>query len=594
MRDKRVSYGAALVVAVLASTLPYGTAHAAVSCLGKRATIVGTQGPDRLGGTARRDVIAGLGGADTIRGAGGDDLICGGGKRDLISSGGGHDRIGGGSGGDTIFGNAGKDTIAAGPGSDLALGGGGDDTISLSGGDFNVVDGEAGNDHITAGSPLDIVSYATAPAGVDVDLTAGTATGNGTDLLRGIEAVDGSPFDDSLRGDAGTNFLSGAEGSDTIESGGNEGTLESPDTIFTRQAFDVLSGDLSLFGFGLGEEVGDDAFVGGTGVNVVVYAGARTGVEVDLTTGIATGQGTDSLSNIQMVLGTQFADTLRGDDQPNAFEGEGGRDTIDGGGGQDIAMFVDATRVDADLTTGTSTSIYPGENQAGTATLTGIEDLWGSFGPDTLDGNAFANRMFGLAGGDSMTGSAGDDHLDGGEGISDVTDGGLGTDTCVNGETEVGCEGASGPEVANQEADRRGPQQTGSRPRRYESCNQSHDDRAAEHRGENLQARSLLLRRHRRIGDPTSALGERSAAALAGGEADVVEVSAPSARPIDPLPRDRERLTDALIGAFVRLAGDNSQTAGYRLFEAHRTLIGIDLRSCGSEALGALHAPLSS
>jgi len=62
-------------------------------CLGRRATIVGTRGPDKLVGTRRRDVIAGLGGKDTIRGLGGADLICGGKGRDKILGGPGHDRI---------------------------------------------------------------------------------------------------------------------------------------------------------------------------------------------------------------------------------------------------------------------------------------------------------------------------------------------------------------------------------------------------------------------------------------------------------------------------------------------------------------------
>jgi RTX calcium-binding nonapeptide repeat (4 copies) len=60
-------------------------------CAGRRATIVGTQGADRLRGTRRADVIAGLAGDDVIRGLGGRDLICGGPSRDRLLGGPGRD-----------------------------------------------------------------------------------------------------------------------------------------------------------------------------------------------------------------------------------------------------------------------------------------------------------------------------------------------------------------------------------------------------------------------------------------------------------------------------------------------------------------------
>jgi uncharacterized delta-60 repeat protein len=62
-------------------------------CLGKRATIVGTQGKDRLVGTPHRDVIAALGGRDEVRGLAGPDLICGGKGRDKLLGGAGHDEV---------------------------------------------------------------------------------------------------------------------------------------------------------------------------------------------------------------------------------------------------------------------------------------------------------------------------------------------------------------------------------------------------------------------------------------------------------------------------------------------------------------------
>jgi hypothetical protein len=76
-----------------------------VKCKGKRATIVGTEGDDRLVGSRAKDVILGDLGDDVVIGKGGKDKLCGeegrdkikGGKaRDLCDGGPGRDRGGGG------------------------------------------------------------------------------------------------------------------------------------------------------------------------------------------------------------------------------------------------------------------------------------------------------------------------------------------------------------------------------------------------------------------------------------------------------------------------------------------------------------------
>jgi dienelactone hydrolase len=69
-------------------------------CAGKRVTILGTRGDDRLRGTKAADVIAGRRGTDVIKGRGGKDTICGGRGRDLLRGGPGRDRVRGGPGRD--------------------------------------------------------------------------------------------------------------------------------------------------------------------------------------------------------------------------------------------------------------------------------------------------------------------------------------------------------------------------------------------------------------------------------------------------------------------------------------------------------------
>src|SRR4051794_35157544 len=103
-------------------------------CLGRKATIIGTTGRDRLKGTKKADVIVGLGGKDTVRGGGGKDRICSGGGNDHISGQGGGDRLSGGAGNDGISAGSGNDRASGGAGKDKILGGAGKDILSGGGG----------------------------------------------------------------------------------------------------------------------------------------------------------------------------------------------------------------------------------------------------------------------------------------------------------------------------------------------------------------------------------------------------------------------------------------------------------------------------
>ena len=80
-----------------------GGAGGVPRCAGHLATIVGTNGRDKLKGTRRADVIVALGGNDKISGGGGNDIICGGD---------GNDSITGGSGSDKLYGQDGKDKLS--------------------------------------------------------------------------------------------------------------------------------------------------------------------------------------------------------------------------------------------------------------------------------------------------------------------------------------------------------------------------------------------------------------------------------------------------------------------------------------------------
>jgi RTX calcium-binding nonapeptide repeat (4 copies)/Kelch motif len=109
---------------------------APVTCRGKQATIVGTNGADRITGTPGADVIVGVGGHDKLSGLAGNDVICGGAGNDTLNGGAGKDQLSGQKGNDKLYGQkgndklsgkAGNDALKGGPGKDILKGGAGKD-----------------------------------------------------------------------------------------------------------------------------------------------------------------------------------------------------------------------------------------------------------------------------------------------------------------------------------------------------------------------------------------------------------------------------------------------------------------------------------
>ena len=116
-----------------------------VRCAGKRATVIGTKGKNRLKGTNRADVIVGLGANDKIDGRGGNDVICAGDGNDSVAGGNGKDRIYGQNGKDTLKGGTGNDSLDGGSGNDKLYGQSGRDTLR----------GRAGHDRLAGGPGKD-------------------------------------------------------------------------------------------------------------------------------------------------------------------------------------------------------------------------------------------------------------------------------------------------------------------------------------------------------------------------------------------------------------------------------------------------------
>jgi Ca2+-binding RTX toxin-like protein len=175
--------------------------------------------------------------------------------------------------------------------------------------------------------------------------------------------------------------------------------------------------------------LGNDKLRGGNGNDtasyVTAFSNTATGVTVDLNTqGVAQNTiaaGSDILTDIENLIGSQYADTLTGDGNDNVIEGGLGNDTAVGGGGSDTASYAGSSAgvtVSLGLQGGAQNTI-----NAGTDTLSEFENLRGSAFADALTGDVNQNYI---------EGGAGDDTLNPGlntVGTTDFLEGGLGSDT---------------------------------------------------------------------------------------------------------------------------------------------------------------------
>jgi Ca2+-binding RTX toxin-like protein len=309
------SFLAALACVAGLLMLPLASKAAAMTCGGKKVTIVGTAGNDHIVGKKASDVIYGGGGDDVISGGpNGNDTICGGP---------GNDTILGGRGYDSLFGEEGNDNLQGETGSDMLDGGSGDDRLS----------GSKGGDNLYGGAGDDELTGFKGPDGLD-----GGAGADYIDGQQGSDEIDGGGGDDRLLGDKGNDRIEGGPGDDRIEGGpGDDGGLDGgggADSIFGGSGTDNADG-----GPGDGDVVrgdaGTDSLSGGAGVDdIVSYASAtRGGIEVNLAANKAKGDGHDDLGGFEDVVGSPQADTILGDDSPNRLDGGVGNDTLESGGG---------------------------------------------------------------------------------------------------------------------------------------------------------------------------------------------------------------------------------------------------------------------
>jgi Ca2+-binding RTX toxin-like protein len=417
-----------------------------------------TAGSDRLIGDHAANAFDGLGGNDTIEGRDGNDTLDGGTGTDRLDGGTGDDLYfvdastdvvleGFGWGSDEVrataasftlgihierltyvgsgnfagTGNSTAETISGGAGSDTLFGGNGDDVLV----------GDSGADRLDGGSGYDRVEYAGSTSGVNLNLASGVGSGGDAagDTVIAIENIVGSAFGDALTGDSGANHLAGSDGNDTLLGGAHADSLEG------GQGADSFEGGS-----------GADYLRGGDGRDVATYAAAAAAITINLVMGVGTGSDADgdTLTEIENIIATAFADRVSGDTVDNSLGGGGGDDTLTGdagadtlaggsgsdsivgGDGDDYISFAGSTvGVTLNLTTGAASG-------DGVDTVSQVEHALGSGFADSLFGSPAGNYLDGAAGNDSIRGNGANDTLVGGVG-DDILQGGGGLDLLLGG-----------------------------------------------------------------------------------------------------------------------------------------------------------------
>lgn len=276
-----------------------------------------------------------------------------------------------------VVGSDGADQITGNSEANLLQGGSGNDTLA----------GAEGADTLDGGLGQNTASYALSNVAVRVDLSGvqlnqgGHAEG---DVLVGIANLMGSAHADRLWGDVQSNRIEAGDGDDTLSGG-----------------------------------AGADHLDGGNGTDVISYAGAASGVTVDLTrTEVGTADngneaGGDVILNAERVVGTSFADTFLARVGGSVVAFDGGADAPGAGD-----LIKNTVSFAANLgSTGVTVSLV----QDPTYTFVNIDNLIGTAGNDRLTGNALDNWVQGGVGNDTLVATAGNDTLDGGAGF-DVAD----------------------------------------------------------------------------------------------------------------------------------------------------------------------------
>lgn len=353
----------------------------------------GNDGADSLYGEASSDTLLGGAGYDTLQGGDGNDSLYGNDADDTLYGGNGDDYLEGNDAADILYGDAGNDTLLGGAGFDSLNGGDGNDSIN-SGTQNDTVIASLGNDTVNGDADTDTIDYRSMAQGGTINIATGSAIfGSKTDSFSNFEIVIGSFYTDSMTGSTNAELIDGSDGNDTIMA-----------------------------------SLGNDTIDGGNDIDVVNYSSMTQGGTINLATGsIIYGTKVDSISNVEYVIASAYADSITGSNVANAISGGAGNDTIiaslgndtiDGGADTDILDY-------RTMTQGGTINIATGSAIFGSKTdgFSNFEIIIGSGYADAITGSANAESIDGSDGNDTITGNGGNDTIDGGNNNDSITSG---------------------------------------------------------------------------------------------------------------------------------------------------------------------------
>ena len=174
---------------------------------------------------------------ENITGSGGDDVLIGSLVPNRLYAGNGKDTVYGGGGADDLYGEQGEDELSGGAGNDRIYGNPGNDELDGGAGtdildgreDDDLLRGGAGADFMEGGDGVDRVSYAASTAPVKANANGEKGDDGAVDehdsIMSDVEQIAGSPFDDTLGGNAAANVILGGAGADRIDGRGGTDQL---------------------------------------------------------------------------------------------------------------------------------------------------------------------------------------------------------------------------------------------------------------------------------------------------------------------------------------------------------------------------------